>query len=184
MFSCDLEALAPLLAREGAELGLVEGPPPSETWRPEGRSLVWHRPPDPQAAAACDLFATSEGGATALALRARTLARAAPPGGLFDSPARRHAFAAVAGALASGVLAMGVCLLALGTSAPVLTVLVVGAGVVGCALVATVLWAAAALWGRVREARAEARALRWRRATGARLFAALERGLRRAGPYR
>lgn len=185
VFLCDLEALVPLLEREGAALGLVAGPPPSLAWQPRDHSRVWHRPRDGRAAAECDLFATSEGATTTLALRAQTLSRTAEMApGLFDSPARRHAFAVVSGALASGVLAVGLCLLSLGPSAPLLTVLVVGSGVVSCALLALLVWALAALGERWREARAEARALRWRRAASARLFEALERGLRRAGPYR
>ncbi len=182
VFPCELEALVPLLDREGAALGLVAGHPSSQTLSPESHSLVWHRPADRLAPAECDLFALGEGATTALALRARAPLEGGE--GLLDSPARRHAFSAVAGALTSGVLAVGLCLFALGPGVPLLTVLLVGLTVVGFALTALALWAFAALWGRGRAALARARATRWRRAASARLFEALERGLRHAGPYR
>lgn len=184
VFPCDLDALAPLLDREGAAFGLVAGGPAADPGA-RGRSLVWHRPGDELAPADVDLLATSEGASTALALRVRPPAPGVDVGGgLFDSPARRHAFSLVAGALSSGVLAVGISLLMLGPGAPLLTLVLVGLTVGVVALVVLALWGLALLWGRVRAWRARARAARWRRAAGERLFAALERGLRRAGPYR
>lgn len=180
VFSCDLDELAPLLDREGAEFGLVAVHAPSGVLQPEGRSLAWHRPSDARLPAELVLFAQAEGGRTALSLRAQ-----APAGeGLLDSDGRRHAFSLMAGALSSGVLAVGISLLMLGPNSPLLPLVLVGLTVVLVTLSILVIWGLCRLWARAQALRARARALRLRREAGAQLFAALERALRRAGPYR